>query len=150
MVMKMVRILAALSIILVTACESTDDVLDKIDHTVPAVEFSADTLEVAAGGTLVINAVIEDESGIQRIEFAYGDWRINKIIDLSEEPNTPTYNFSLEITAPEDAKKEWEETLYFNDASSIKVVQRYHKLVLSAWDRNRNLRKGIVYVMVKP
>ena len=68
-------------IMLATACESSDDVLNTIDHTVPSVQFSPDTLEVAAGESLAINAVIEDEYGIQRIEFTYGDWRINKIIN---------------------------------------------------------------------
>jgi hypothetical protein len=131
------------------ACESTDDVLNRIDHTVPVVTFVSDTLEVAAGDKVTLNASVDDESGIQRVEFSYGDWRINRIIDLTKEPNATSYPFSMEITIPADAAKEWEESLYFNDASSIKVIQQYHKLALSAWDRNRNLVKGYVYIRVK-
>jgi len=147
--MKNVWIVASLSLLLVTACESTEDVLDRIDHTVPTVVFANDTLEVDPGGTLTLNAAVSDESGIQRIEFTYGDWRINNIIDLSAETGTAPYAFTLDITVPADAKKEWEETLYFNDASSINITQRYHKLGLSAWDKNRNLKKEYVYVKVR-
>ncbi len=146
--MKRVWIVATISIMLVTACESTDDVLNRIDHTVPSVEFTTDTLEVTAGENIAINALIEDESGIQRIEFTYGDWRINNIIDLSEETGKFTYQFSIDVQVPADAKKEWEENKYFNDASSIKITQRYHQLVLSAWDKNRNLSKAYCYVKV--
>lgn len=147
--MKTSLIVASLSVLLVTACESTDDVLNKLDHTVPSVQFTPDTLEVTAGESLTLTAVVEDESGIQRIEFTYGDWRINKIIDLSEGPNTLSYPFSMEITIPTDAAKSWEENLYFNDGTSIKITQQYHKLALSAWDKNRNLNKQYCYIKIK-
>lgn len=147
--MKTAWIIGSIFLLFFTACESTDDVLNNIDHIVPAITFSTDTLEVAAGETITVNAVIEDDSGIQRIEFSYGDWRINNIKDLSEEPNTATYPFSMEFTVPADATKEWQEDLFFKDGSSIKIIQHYHKLSLSAWDKNRNLNKGYLYVKVK-
>jgi hypothetical protein len=147
--MKTALIISSLSVLLFSACESTDDVLNKIDHIVPVVKFTSDTLDVTAGDKVTINASVEDESGIQRVEFSYGDWRINQIIDLTKEANTTSYPFTLEITVPADAAKEWEESLYFNDASSIKIIQQYHKLALSAWDRNRNLVKGYVFIRVK-
>jgi len=147
--MKTAWIIASLSILLFTACESTDDVLNNLDHTVPSILFTPDTLEVSAGEAIVLNAVIEDESGLQRIEFTYGDWRINKIIDLTEEAGTESYVFSQEIIVPTNAIKEWEENFYFNDGSSIKIIQRYHKLALSAWDKNRNLIKRYCYIKVK-
>lgn len=147
--MKIAWRVVLLSILLLTACESTDDVLKRIDHTVPSVQFSPDTLEVTAGENVTLNAVVEDESGLQRIEFTYGDWRINEIIDLSDDSNTVTYPFSLDIKVPADALKEWEEDLYFNDGSSIKIIQQYHKLTLSAWDKNRNLNKSCCFVKVK-
>lgn len=142
-------LLATLLLVVPTACESTDDILNRIDHTVPSVLFNPDTLEVNAGGSLTINALVEDESGIQRIEFTYGDWRINNIIDLTGETGTGSYPFSLDITVPENALKQWEESLYFNDGTSIKVTQEYHRLLLSAWDKNRNLQKSYVYVRVR-
>jgi hypothetical protein len=148
-IIKSSWMMTLLSVVLLTACESTDDVLKKIDHTVPSVLFTPDTLEVAAGDKVTLNALVEDESGIQRIEFTYGDWRINKIIDLSSETGKASYPFSLEITVPADAKKSWEEISSFNDGSSIKINQQYHRLALSAWDKNRNLRKSYVFVRVK-
>lgn len=146
--MKTARILATLSIVIFTACESTDDAMNKIDHTVPSVMFNQDTVEVTAGENLAVRAVVEDESGIQRIELTYGDWRINNIVDLTDE-NSVSYPFTLDITVPSDAIKEWEESRYFNDGSSIKIRQQYHKIALSAWDKNRNLRKAYLYVKVK-
>ncbi len=139
----------SLPVLLLAACESTDDVLNNIDHTVPSVQFSPDTLVVAAGNTISVQAVVEDESGIQRIEFTYGDWRINKIIDLSNEASAVSFPFSMEIQVPANALKQWEESLYFNDGSSVKIIQQYHKLALSAWDKNRNLVKRYCYVKVE-
>ncbi|TSA37634.1 MAG: hypothetical protein D4R64_05425 [Porphyromonadaceae bacterium] len=147
--MKIAWIVVSLSVLLLTACESTEDVLNSIDHTVPSVQFNPDTLEVTAGENVTLNAVVEDESGLQRIEFTYGDWRINEIIDLSDDSNTVTYPFSLDIKVPADALKEWEENSYFNDGSSIKIIQQYHKLALSAWDKNKNLNTSYCYVKVK-
>jgi hypothetical protein len=146
--MKLLPVAVFILIVFATACESTDDILDNLDHTVPSVVFTADTVDVAAGGTIPVDALVEDASGIRRIEFSYGDWRINTIVDLSEETGNTSYRFTSEILVPANAKKEWEENRYFNDASSIKVIQRYHKLILSAWDRNRNQARGYLYVKV--
>ncbi|MFO7723657.1 MAG: hypothetical protein R6V49_10600 [Bacteroidales bacterium] len=146
--MKIFAAIALASLVVLMACESTDDILDKTDHTAPAIVFTPDTLEVGAGSVFMVQASIEDQSGLQRIEFSYGDWRINKIIDLTEESGNESYQFTAEFTVPTNAKLEWEENLYFNDASSIKIKQHYHRLTLSAWDKNRNLAKGIIYVRV--
>ncbi|MFN8134457.1 MAG: hypothetical protein U0Z17_04250 [Bacteroidales bacterium] len=147
--MKIGWILVSLLIVLFTGCETTDDILDTLDHTVPAVQFNPDTLEVTAGEKVNINALLSDESGIQRVEFTYGNWKINTIVDLSAEPVQPTYTFTTEITVPADALKSWEEKEYYNDGTSLVIIQTYHKLLLSVWDKNRNLRKGYCYVKVK-
>lgn len=132
-----------------TSCESTDDILERLDHEVPEVEFMSDTVEVEAGSTLNVDAWVRDSSGIERIEFSYGNWLINVIEDLSGEPVMEEVEFSTEIAVPEDALKEWEEEKYFNDASSIVIIQQYHPLALSAWDKNRNMRKAYLYVKIK-
>jgi hypothetical protein len=132
-----------------TSCESTDDILNRLDHEVPEVEFMSDTVEVDAGSILSVDAWVRDSSGIERIEFSYGNWLINVIEDLSEAPVTDEVAFSTEITVPEDALKEWEEEKYFNDASSITIIQQYHPLALSAWDKNRNVTRAYLYVKVK-
>lgn len=147
--MKILLIPVVLAFLIFSACESTDDILEGIDHEVPDIMFVKDSVEVNAGESLSVEALVEDESGIERIEFSYGSWRINEIIDLSEDPITESFTFSTEITVPEDAIKQWEEDLYFNDASSIKINQQYHRLALSAWDKNRNLMKASLYVKVK-
>ena len=147
--MKIGWILVSLLIVLFTGCETTDDILDTLDHTVPAVQFNPDTLEVTAGEKVTINALLSDQSGVQRIEFTYGNWKLNTIVDLSNEPVQTTYTFTTEITVPEDALKSWEEKEYYNDGTSLVITQTYHKLLLTVWDKNRNLRKGYCYVKVK-
>lgn len=147
--MKIGWILVSLLIVLFTGCETTDDILDTLDHTVPAVQFNPDTLEVTAGEKVTINALLSDESGIQRAEFTYGNWKLNTIVDLSNEPVQTTYTFTTEITVPEDALKSWDEKEYYNDGTSLVITQTYHKLLLTVWDKNRNLRKGYCYVKVK-
>jgi hypothetical protein len=147
--MKIGWIVISLSLLFFTGCESTDDILNTLDHTVPTVKFQPDTIEVTAGEKVTLNALLEDESGIQRIEFTYGDWRLNTIVDLSTESNPVTYSFSTEITVPEDALKSWEEKEYYNDGTSLVIIQHYHKLLLSVWDKNRNLKKGYCYIKVK-
>jgi hypothetical protein len=147
--MKIGWILVSLLIVLFTGCETTDDILETLDHTVPEVQFNPDTLEVTAGEKVAVNALLSDESGIQRIEFTYGNWKLNTIVDLSAEPVQPSYTFTTEITVPADALKSWEEKEYYNDGTSLVITQTYHKLLLTVWDKNRNLRKGYCYVKVK-
>lgn len=147
--MKIGWIVVPFLILLFAGCESTEDTLNTLDHTVPVIKFTPDTLEVTAGEKVTINALLSDEAGIQRIEFTYGDWRINTIIVLPAESDEATYNFSTEITVPVNALKSWEEKKYFNDGTSLVITQTYHKLLLSVWDKNRNLQKGYCYVKVK-
>jgi len=147
--MKIGWIVVSFLILLFAGCESTEDTLNSLDHTVPVIQFTPDTLEVTAGEKVTINALLSDEAGIQRIEFTYGEWRLNTIIDLSAESDQATYTFSTEITVPVNALKSWEEKKYFNDGTSLVITQTYHKLLLSVWDKNRNLQKGYCYVKVK-
>ncbi len=146
--MRKVIIPFAIILLVLSSCETTEDILNSIDHEVPSIILDQDSLVVNAGESVSISATIEDESGIERVEFSYGDWMINEIKDLSDQTSTEIYEFSTEIMVPADAVKEWEEDKYFNDASSIKVMQQFHRLELKTWDKNRNERKGIVYIKV--
>ena len=146
--MRKVIIPFAIILLVLSSCETTEDILNSIDHEVPSIILDQDSLVVNAGESVSISATIEDESGIERVEFSYGDWMINEIKDLSDQTSTEIYEFSTEIMVPADAVKEWEEDKYFNDASSIKVIQQFHRLELKAWDKNRNERKGILYIKV--
>ena len=138
----------AITLLLTYSCESTEDILNSIDHEVPSVEFGEDSIVVNAGGSISISATIGDESGIERLEFSYGDWRINEITDLNDIETGELYEFTTEVFVPVDAVKEWEEDKYFNDATSIKIIQQYHPLELKAWDKNRNEKKAYVYIKV--
>jgi len=147
--MKKILLLVILPAIVLFACETPEDIFDTIDHTLPAVVFSPDTLVTTAGNTIKVKAEISDESGIQRIEFSYGNWRVNEIINLKEAGNPKTYTFEKDIAVPTDVLKQWEENQYYNDGSSLKIMQHYHKLTLTTWDMNRNMRKGWVWVRVE-
>ncbi len=138
----------AITLLLTFSCESTEDILNSIDHEVPSIEFDNDSIVVNAGESISISATIGDESGIERLEFSYGDWRINEITDLNEVETGELYEFTTEVLVPVDAVKEWEEDKYFNDATSIKIIQQYHPLELKAWDKNRNVKKACVYIKV--
>lgn len=146
--MRKVIIPFVIILLIISSCETTEDILNSIDHEVPTIEFAQDSLVVNAGASVSISATVEDESGIERVEFSYGNWRINEIQDLSDQASSETYEFTTEIIVPVDAEKEWEEDKYFNDASSIKIIQQYHRLELKAWDKNRNERKSIIYIKV--
>jgi hypothetical protein len=146
--MRKVIISFVIILLVISSCETTDDILNSIDHEVPTIDFGQDSLTVDAGASVIITATIEDESGIERIEFSYGNWRINEIVDLSDQASTEIYEFTSEVTVPVDAVKEWEEDKYFNDGSSIKIIQKYHRLELKAWDKYRNQKKSIVYIKV--
>lgn len=147
--MKLPLVPLLFSLLVFTACESTEDILESIDHEVPDIQFLSDSIEVSIGDIFTVEALVEDESGIERMVFSYGNWRINEIVDLAEEPALDPYTFTTEVAVPEDALKEWEEEKYFNDASSIVVIQQYHALELTAWDTNRNERKAYMYVKVE-
>lgn len=138
-----------IALMVIASCESTDDILESIDHKVPDIQFMPDSIEVDAGETFTVEALVEDESGIERLVFSYGNWRINQIVDLSGETVSGSYTFSTEVTVPGDALTSWEEEKYFNDASSITIIQQYHALELTAWDVNRNERKSYMYVKVR-
>ncbi len=143
--------LAIITILLFFAvsCETPEDILNNLDHQVPEITFTTDTLVIAAGANATATVTVEDEAGIDRIEFSYGSWQINQIFNLSEEGSPDSHTLNLEFTIPLDAETQWDETLYFNDGSSIVILQQYHKLLLNSWDVNRNMNTAILYVKIE-
>jgi hypothetical protein len=69
--MRKVIIPFVIILLVISSCETTDDILNSIDHEVPTIDFGQDSLTVDAGASVFITATIEDESGIERIEFSY-------------------------------------------------------------------------------
>jgi hypothetical protein len=131
------------------SCETPEDILKNLDHKVPKITFQTDTLVIAAGVNATALVSVEDESGIDRIEFSYGAWQINQVFSLSEEGSPELHSVSIEFTVPLNAETQWEEILYFNDGSSILILQQYHKLLVKSWDVNRNMNTGILYVKIE-
>ncbi len=147
---KAINLFLILSLVFgMISCDTSEDVLARLDHTVPSIRFSQDSLTVIAGNTAGVILTVEDESGIDRIEFSYGNWLINKIYNLKEENNPKSYNLTLEFQVPENALRQWEENLYFNDGTFVKIIQQYHKLSIKTWDMKRNMNTGIIYVKVQ-
>jgi hypothetical protein len=143
--------LAIITILLFIAlsCETPEDILKNLDHKVPEISFDTDTLVIAAGANATALVMVKDESGIDRIEFSYGAWQINQVFNLSEEGSPESHSVSIEFTVPLNAETQWEEILYFNDGSSIVILQQYHKLLVKSWDVNRNMNTGILYVKIE-
>jgi hypothetical protein len=131
------------------SCETPEDILNNLDHQVPEITFETDTLVIAAGANGNARVTVEDEAGVERIEFSYGAWQINQIFNLSEEGNPASHSVDLEFTVPVDAETQWDETFYFNDGSSIEILQQYHKLLVNSWDVNRNMNTAILYVKIE-
>ena len=70
--MRKVIIPFAIILLVISSCETTEDILNSIDHEVPGINFDQDSLVVNAGESVNISATIDDESGIERVEFSYG------------------------------------------------------------------------------
>lgn len=98
------------------------------------------------GSTIDISVVISDNVAIKTAELAYSSWLFSKYINFTNpEGDIPlkpqTYTFMAQVTVPGNAvTTPWLETYYFNDGSSMKITQSYHKMVLTVTDVNMNVR----------
>ena len=113
------------------------------------------TLTVSKGDTLTISVVISDNVGIGTAELAYSSWLFSKYINFSNPPdNIPfkplSYTFTAKVPLPITAvTTPWLEDYYFNDGSSMKITQPYHKLTLTVIDVNMNKRIVPIFVKVQ-
>lgn len=146
--MKKIGFLFCLTSLFIFSCETPEDILNNLDHTVPVVRFENDSITVNAGEQVSAGIIIEDESGIDRIVFSYPNWIINEVIEVDDK-TIQTYTFTVTFHVPEDALTEWEEDFIYNDGTTIKISQRYHRLKVTAWDNHRNMGSGDLYVKVR-
>ncbi|MFA6401474.1 MAG: hypothetical protein WCX31_07590 [Salinivirgaceae bacterium] len=117
--------------------------------------ISLPTITATAGSTVDISVIISDNEALKTAELSYSPWLYSKYINFANPegdiPLTPqSYTFTAQITVPVDAvTTPWIETYYYNDGSSIKYTQSYHKLVLTLVDVNMNTRSIPIFVKVE-
>jgi hypothetical protein len=114
--------------------------------------ISLPTISAQVGTTLEISIEISDNDALKTVELSYPDWLYSKYINFTNPegdiPLTPkNYTFTAQVNVPATAKtKPWIDTYYFNDGSSMKFTQSYHKLSLTVVDVNMNSRTIPIFV----
>lgn len=113
------------------------------------------TLTVGKGSIVNLSVVLSDNVGVKTAELAYSNWLFAKYINFANPegdiPLTPkSYTFTAQIEVPQNAVvTPWLEDYYFNDGSSMKVTQSYHKLTLTIVDVNMNERIVPIFIKVE-
>ncbi len=175
-------------LILMVSCETSEDISNALDHTVPDCKTLTlkgsgqtkviddaivtkelwgfmptvnlqmvvlPTVSVTKGSTLNISVVISDNVAIKTAELAYPAWLYSKYINFSNPEgdiplNPASYTFTADIPVPVEAvTTPWMETFTFNDGSTLKITQPYHKLTLTLVDVNMNKRILPIFVKVE-
>jgi hypothetical protein len=119
-----------------------------MDHETPSGTAITDSLSVLPGQTIDIQVFVEDAAGLSKLVFSYDNWTIRESVSLAELNYPQTYTFKTTVAVPEDALAEWEEEAVLNDGSARIRIQRYHKLLLEATDRNMNVKNIPVHIHV--
>jgi hypothetical protein len=113
------------------------------------------TLTVSKGDSITVSVVLSDNVALKTVDLAYTNWLFDKYINFSNPsgdiPKTPkSYTFTTKVGVPLTAvTTPWLEDYYFNDGSSMKITQSYHKLTLTVIDVNMNQRIIPVFVRVQ-
>jgi len=138
---------ALLSLSFFSCGESAEEISLAYDHEVPKYHVVTDSLLVVPLQEIDLKVEISDNEGLKKIVLTYGNWGINKVSDLEENPKN--YTFETRITIPENAEKEWKEQITKNDGTIISVEETYHKLIITATDINMNVRNIPVYLRIQ-
>ena len=113
------------------------------------------TVTASKGSTLGISVVISDNIALKTAEISYPNWLFSKYINfanpIGDIPLKPkSYTFTAQVVVPANAvSSPWLESYYFNDGSSMKITQSYHKIVLTVVDINMNTRIMPIFVKVE-
>jgi len=113
------------------------------------------TVTASKGSTLDISIVISDNVALKTAEISYPNWLFSKYINFTNpEGDIPlkpqSYTFTAQVVVPDNAvTSPWLESYYFNDGSSMKITQSYHKIVLTVMDVNMNTRIMPIFVKVE-
>lgn len=113
------------------------------------------TVTASKGSAIDISVVISDNVALKTAEISYPNWLFSKYINFTNpEGDIPlkpkSYTFTAQVVVPLNAvTAPWLENYYFNDGSSMKITQSYHKIVLTVTDVNMNVRIIPIFVKVK-
>lgn len=113
------------------------------------------TVTASKGSTIGISVVISDNVALKTAEISYPNWLFSKYINFTNpEGDIPlkpqSYTFTAQVVVPDNAvTSPWLESYYFNDGSSMKITQSYHKIVLTVVDVNMNTRIMPIFVKVE-
>ena len=113
------------------------------------------TVTASKGSAIDISVVISDNVALKTAEISYPNWLFSKYINFANPvgdiPLKPkSYTFTAQVVVPENAvTTPWLENYYFNDGSSMKITQSYHKIVLTVTDVNMNVRIIPIFVKIK-
>jgi hypothetical protein len=147
---KIVSIIFVFSaVVFFYACESSEDISNKMDHEVPSYKVLTDSLHVHPGQTVEIKVDVSDNAGLEKLVFSYSSWSLRESVSLTDQNYPKTYTFTTTVTIPNDALTEWTEDKILNDGTTVKVTQHYHQLNLEATDINMNVRNIPVYLQVQ-
>lgn len=117
--------------------------------------ISLPTVTASPGSTIDVSVILSDNEAIKTAELSYSAWLFSKYINFANPegdiPLTPkSYTFTAQVAVPDDAVTgQWIESFYFNDGSSMKITQSYHKMVLTVVDVNMNFRVIPIYIKIE-
>ena len=131
------------------ACESSEDISNKLDHEVPSYKVLTDSLLVHRGQTVDIQVEVSDNAGLAKLVLSYSNWSLRESVSLSDQNYPKTYTFATSVIIPDDALTEWSENKILNDGTTVKITQHYHQLNLEATDMNMNVRNIPIYLQVQ-
>lgn len=134
-------------VVFLSSCgETAEEISAGMDHEVPSYKVLTDSLVVSPLQEVQLKVEISDNAGLSRIVFSYGNWGLNSAINIEGSPKT--HLFETTVTIPQDAAKEWVESVTENDGTIVQKSQTYHKLVLTATDINMNVKAIPIYIKV--
>lgn len=113
------------------------------------------TLTVGKSDTINVSVVISDNVALKTVDLSYTPWLYDKYVNFSNPqgdiPKTPkSFTFTARVGVPATSvTTPWLEDYNFNDGSSMKITQSYHKFVLTVVDVNMNQRIIPIFVKVQ-
>ena len=115
-------------VVFLSACgETADEISAGMDHTVPGYTVLNDSLVVSPLQEVQLEIEVTDAAGLKRLVFSYGNWGITEAINIDGAPTKHT--FTKTITIPQDAAKEWVESVTENDVNqNVKEIPIYIKV----------------------
>lgn len=146
-------LIISIGIVLLTSCETADDIIADMDTIVPDIIVPTDSMYVNFGQANSIKFTATDPSGIRRIDVAYGAWNIVEVIDFSASGEFPTsYEHTINFDVPADSAVAWFSKIstgYYHNGTTYKYTDYYHDIEIRASDIHLNERKSYARVRVQ-